>query len=990
MARANSKPLTKPSINFEVFGFDQGGKDVNISLAAIQRLFEISTNGISNRYTLTNEILDNGDFIVDNLDPALTTQLSFYYKDDNEIDLTDFFDMLNTAKSNLLLSIREVGSEQLAVFSISGYSIVDNIGTFTVSLKDSIKRGLFQLAEAYTLDVEYATSETVLDSKLSVDTPDQGLTEDQQKNSLINLGIERAKTASNVHGFYRLGSSFNLVTGFDADPIYTDCKLELPYNYDLGTGTTTIPAGVTLEFNGGKIVNGTIAGNNTKLNPGLSQVFDTTTNFSGTFDYDYVTPQMFGAKADGTTDDTAAIQKAIDSFEKVKLIGTYAITEDISIGNNTILSDKAVIKVQDGLVDDIGGVLSNAFKIVKTTGASTIKGDLVLDGNRNNVTGLYIGFYADSADVVIENIRAINCSYKGITTSENATNLNAKLLIAENCALGLELFSPYCSVETMICKDLNSNVSSVFQHCIDIFGATNSYFGSIQIINSDGDTTGSSAWLSGLTMRNFNNNKVGTVILDSMTSTTLNPVAFSLLSSYNSEFDSLQIRGWDGGRQVEILGARGCIFNNINVEGIHGFQRGVLTELGVGITLSNSAVENFPERHNTAASDNIFNNVYISNMSESGIIDGGYGNIFNNVKVYGCEVDGIVITRKEDNSPNFGFVEREIGGSTWNNVISKGNGRNGMSIFWGTDIKINGCTFTGNGTDTTADYRSGLYISEQLDNDEVLVVGCTTDDDYQERNVSEGISTTTIDLSQGDFEATFPRGTHNLYPGALVNMRNATAVAGDAFVRVQKVTSIDEAIVTPITPTDESTSYVASNLSGTITSDGTSTITGVGTSFTTELLGRYWINASGQNFKVVKVNSDTEIIVDRDISGISGATAQRRRFFIEGVQRQLYGVKFGANAHHRVMSHRSRNNATGAFDGATGGNSQGGFVTVAATSNLTVTFDIPFDSIPSVTAVSRTTNPADAQVSIFNITTTGFDVYNGASGIRNINWIAIN
>lgn len=64
-----------------------------------------------------------------------------------------------------------------------------------------------------------------------------------------------------------------------------------------------------------------------------------TNKYKTIFRGDYVTPQMFGAKADGTTDDTTAIQSAVNSGKSVYFpVGSYKTTETITIDSKQMFS----------------------------------------------------------------------------------------------------------------------------------------------------------------------------------------------------------------------------------------------------------------------------------------------------------------------------------------------------------------------------------------------------------------------------------------------------------------------------------------------------------------------------------------------------------------------------------------------------------------------------------------------------------------------------
>lgn len=81
---------------------------------------------------------------------------------------------------------------------------------------------------------------------------------------------------------------------------------------DLGHGILTIPAGCTLDFQGGIFSNGTLIGNNTKIDNTLKKIFDITITLDGTWELDGLYPEWFGAIGDRINLDGLYIQKCID------------------------------------------------------------------------------------------------------------------------------------------------------------------------------------------------------------------------------------------------------------------------------------------------------------------------------------------------------------------------------------------------------------------------------------------------------------------------------------------------------------------------------------------------------------------------------------------------------------------------------------------------------------------------------------------------------
>lgn len=199
-------------------------------------------------------------------------------------------------------------------------------------------------------------------------------------------------------------------------------------DYDLNHCILTIPEGCTLQFEGGSISNGTIVGSNTKIEAGLNKIFETI-EISGTWNVNEVYPEWFGAKADGSTDDTTAIQTSVDfatvSCRKVVLSDkTYNISSSITIpdkfelctsrkGGDRLLSTANIVQTN----------VDNDIIIIKPTSTQPNNINihdiyLSIDGGTPSTNGNGISLDIDIANYssalqssIFENITITNCRY---------------------------------------------------------------------------------------------------------------------------------------------------------------------------------------------------------------------------------------------------------------------------------------------------------------------------------------------------------------------------------------------------------------------------------------------------------------------------------------------------------------------------------------------------------------------------------------------------
>lgn len=116
----------------------------------------------------------------------------------------------------------------------------------------------------------------------------------------------------------------------------------------------TVPANCVLEFDGGSLSgNKTLTGNNTGISAGLVKIFHTDIVLAGTWGIDEYYPEWFGAKGNGSTDDSTAINtlvkmapdNAVIKFSQGK---TYACFINVFRNNITLMGYGSKLKGVSG------------------------------------------------------------------------------------------------------------------------------------------------------------------------------------------------------------------------------------------------------------------------------------------------------------------------------------------------------------------------------------------------------------------------------------------------------------------------------------------------------------------------------------------------------------------------------------------------------------------------------------------------------------------
>lgn len=212
---------------------------------------------------------------------------------------------------------------------------------------------------------------------------------------------------------------------------------------------------------------------------------------------DYITPQMFGAKGDGRTDDTAAIKAAMATLAYGDTLyfpkGSYLVSEPFSIDEGIIIQGAGIDFTNICVEDEaqINGYVFSFTEPQKGGGICDLTIKNSIDAIHSNASGLYIGaaterlasnfkchhvkiicmvnglYYDKLWEAYFDHIFIMNCSDTGFIIAGADTEFSNMNI--SKCKCGMHVGSGTAKICNL--KIDNCNTGSIDEYALRIYGS---------------------------------------------------------------------------------------------------------------------------------------------------------------------------------------------------------------------------------------------------------------------------------------------------------------------------------------------------------------------------------------------------------------------------------------------------------------------------------------------------------------------------------------
>lgn len=446
----------------------------------------------------------------------------------------------------------------------------------------------------------------------------------------------------------------------------------------------------------------------------------------------------------------------------------------------------------------------------------------------------------------------------------------------------------------------------VYPHAFDLTRCVRPQIGIVTVRDHFGTGTvaGGTAlsdWVSGLTFVDVQDGVFRSLSVATRPDVTMSKsLGISWLSVRRCTLNSFDVLGYSD-LGFEVGAVVDCQVSNGVIDG--RYQIGVGSPTGRGMSIYNNGYyPDFLGRSQRFSESNEFTNIRIMRCMGEGVYQSaGRFNTFTNVSASGC----LVGIRQEFDPTTFGgsfpgqsFVDLE--GNTFIGCEFSYNERYGAKFVDARSAKLIGCRSNNNGQSLntgpgitrqgsfsvfdTAGLNFATSTATGSVKSGIVLVGCESIDDQTWAE--------TVSFNPANPTVIYPNTTGRYHVGQTINLYGG-GPGGVAANFYSRINSIEFDVVTLSDPL-----VVSTTIAGTGTIATTSVaVTGTGSTFKSELRGRFFIVAGGQTRQVAAVTDDTHMSVTTTFSPdlVAGTTFTIYKTACFAAQSQKYGAEFSAD-----------------------------------------------------------------------------------------------
>jgi hypothetical protein len=627
---------------------------------------------------------------------------------------------------------------------------------------------------------------------------------------------------------------------------------------------------------------------------------------------DVVNVKDFGAVGNGSDDDTIAFQNFFNAGGGFIPAGTYMIN-DTTISNvvDVYCDANAIIKKRSGTT-------ANSILVNFQAGSENSKWNGgIIDGNRGVLKPAYnaispvpayffgwFGMKTGASHITVSNVTFQNFVTKPVWFSGDYNIIND--ILFKDCGaaavFGWHWFGNGSyptrpsgdgaygqSVKNITSLRHDNDGVANSQHAIDLQSPSFGNYSDFSVTKQNGDTFGTSQWISGITIEkadncNFNNWRYESPLADN-----LRHLATSFLGCVDCTLSNLVVYNI-AGLALELNGCRNLAISNPILDGNYAttttVPSGDVSSLGVsyynGVWNKQRTSKSLIQSANCTITGGI-----IKRFSRGAILR-ATDLAITGVNIYGNLFDGVYAAEEILDDYFAGANTNYTNSLRISNCNITSNGSCGLEIEDIESLEISGGKFTNNGQNAASSHRDGLRIQKCS---KAKVIGadlCDTQNwtdidicSYEPQSPINGRVVVYVSVSG------------RLQDGQFINLVNAGG-GSDVIGKIVNIGTNDD--ITIETSASLSSTGNTTALTGTWAGSGT-TLTGAGTLATTEITGQTYVTNGSEWRRITKATVDNSIIINEPFSTpLSGATLTKITVDVSGIQSQENGIRAFGNA----------------------------------------------------------------------------------------------